>query len=78
MATLNEEEDGAGFLSRKFLLAVAVLILASWFRVADLISADDWIRAITMVLALYGLANVSQNIALGAQKLAAKRAAGTP
>jgi len=68
MAALTDPDDGAGFLSRKFLLAVAVLVTASAFRIADLISAGDWIKCVTACLALYGLANVSQNIALGAQR----------
>ncbi len=71
---MNDEDSG--FLSRKFLLTVAVLVVASWFRVAHLIEASDWIKVVTAVLAVYGLANVSQTIALGAQKVAAAKASG--
>ena len=56
------ESVASRFGSRKFLLALVVFAVASWFRVADLISAADWLKLATAVLAIYGIANVSQKI----------------
>lgn len=71
------ETFSSRFLSRKFLLALLVLGLASWLRYLNMIDASDWKQLAVAVLAIYGTANVAQK-ATDKTAVAAAEAKTTP
>lgn len=46
--------------SRKFILAVFAIVVSAVSLYADKIGSGEWIASITIVLGLYGAANVAQ------------------
>jgi hypothetical protein len=48
--------------SRKFIIAVLVLVTATWLRIEALIESTDFVRLAIAVLGLYGLSNVGQKV----------------
>lgn len=48
------------YASRKFLLAILVVVTATALRVADLIDGGMWVTVVSLVLTTYFGANVAQ------------------
>ena len=56
-------ENGNGkFKSRKFILAVCIVVLASLFLALNYIGPDEWVKTIGIVAGLYMGGNVAQKI----------------
>jgi hypothetical protein len=53
-------ETSSRWTSRKLLLVLLVLLLATWLRWMNLIDASDWKQLAVAAMAIYGAANVAQ------------------
>ena len=55
------------FASRKFVIACVIVVIATGFRIADLLSSAEWMNTVTWICGLYMAGNVGTAAVVAAE-----------